>query len=408
MSCCLITPYPPDRCGIAIYSRGLASKLVKHVEVSVIANRDGGPYRVEEEGVRVVRCWRRHTLTYFLKIFRAAARERPAIIHVQHEYLVYGARKYSALFPLLLMLLRLLRKPIVVTMHSVILLNKADGRFFYEHGVGHRFPSIKRGLTIFVTKLIHLLSNLVLVHKELLKKVLVHQYGFSEERVRVIPHGVDYIKPIEDAKRRLGLKSMVIAFTGFVIPGKGVETLVEAFSRLAERHSETMLLIVGEYHPRLRIENPWYIGSIERIIKEVGVGDRILFLGRFIPDEELLLYLSAADIVVLPYTDDAIAGASGALVRCAPLGKPIIATSIPRFLEDLEDGFNALLVEPGDVKSLVEALERLIGDPSLRRRIAENIRRWALGRRWEEIAMRTLKLYEELEKPRHLKGLLYL
>jgi len=121
----------------------------------------------------------------------------------------------------------------------------------------------------------------------------------------------------------------------------------------------------------------------------------VIFLNRFLSEEELNLHLSAADMMILPYTEDAIAGASGALARCASLGKPIIATSIPRFQEDLKDGYNALLVEPSDVEGLVEALERLMGNPSLRGRIIENIGRWAMERRWKEIAMKIVKIYRE-------------
>ncbi len=396
MKCCLITPYPPDRCGIAIYSKGLASELAKYIEVSVIANRDEGALKIEDvRGVKVVRCWRRHTLTYLLKIFRATTHERPDIIHVQHEYLVYGARKYSVLFPFLLMLLRLLRRPIILTMHSVILLNKADEDFFYEHGVGRRFPSIKRGLMILVTKLLHLLSDVVIVHKELMKRILVQQYGFDKRKIKVIPHGVTEVKPLKDAKLRLGLSGDVIVFTGFIIPGKGVEILVETFSRLKEKHHDATLIIAGGYHPRLKIENPWYIGSIERALRRSGVEKEIIFMNKFVPDNELNLYLSAADIIVLPYTDDSVIGASGALGRCALLGKPIIATSIPRFLEDLEDGLNAMLVKPGDVEALTETLERLLDDPSLRRRVAGALRDWASKRGWRKVALQTLKLYKE-------------
>ena len=328
MRCCMITPYPPDVCGVAVYSRDLVSELSKHVEVSVIANQTDGPSVEYRDGAKVVRCWRRHTLTCFLRMFWAVAHEHPDVVHVQHEYLVYGARKYSALFPLLLILLRFLRRPVVVTMHSVILLDKATGRFFREHGVGRRFPSLKRGLTAFVTKLIGLLSDAVIVHKHLMKETLVERYGFDEDKIRVIPHGVHPPKTVRDAKRKLGLKGHVILFSGFVIPGKGVEQLIEAFSKLLAKGVDAVLVIAGRYHPRLRLENRWYLGSVERAIEKNNLHGRVIFLNRFLTEEELNLYLSAADVVVLPYTDDSIIGASGVLVRSVATGKPVVALSL--------------------------------------------------------------------------------
>ena len=396
MRCCVITPYPPDMCGVAIYSRSLVSELSKHVEVSVVANQTDGPSVEHRDGAKVVRCWRRHTLTCFLKMFWAVAHEHPDVIHVQHEYLVYGARKYSALFPLLLILLRLLRRPVVVTMHSVILLDKATGRFFYEHGVGRRFASLKRGLTAFVTRLIGLLSDAVIVHKHLMKKALVEQYGFDKDKIRVIPHGVYPPKTVRGAKRKLGLKGHVILFSGFVIPGKGVEQLIEAFSKLLARGVDAVLVIAGRYHPRLRLENPWYLGSVERAIEKSGLHGRVIFLNRFLTEEELNLYLSAADVVVLPYTDDSIIGASGVLVRSVATGKPVVATSIPRFLEDLADGLNVLLVKPRDVDGLVRAIGRILRNPRLGRETVKAVEEWVSERAWKNVALKTVRVYEEL------------
>ncbi len=402
MKCCIITPYPPDRCGIAVYSKSLISKLSKHIEISVIANKYRKKNSIEVENrVRIIRCWRRRTVTCFPRIFMAVAREKPTIIHIQHEYLVYGVRKYSALFPLLLILLKFLRKPIVVTMHSVIIPDRACERFFREHGVGGRFATLKRGLTVFITRLIHMLSDTVIVHKNLMKNILVTQYGFREDKVRVIPHGVKAGKLVKEAKCELGLKDWVILFVGFIIPGKGIEILIKAFSKLLKSGHDATLVIAGGYHPRLRMERRWFIGSIERAVKENNVEGKVIFLNRFIPEEELDLFISAADIVALPYTDDSIAGASGALARCAPLGKPIIATAIPRFLEDLVDEVNALIVKPGDADELANAMIRLIRNPFLRGTISEGVRKWASERRWSRVALETVSLYKELVKRRH-------
>ena len=400
MKCCIVSPYPPDKCGIALYTFKLANALSKLVNIIVIANKENemNAETSLSSKVKILRCWRRNTFSYPFKIFKAILKEKPDIIHIQHEFLAYGVRKYSAIFPILLFLINLLFKPIVITMHSVVPLEELNEEFFSKHGVGKKFTLLKKFAMIFTVKLIGLFSRTIIVHNALMKNYLIHEYGIKKLKVIVIPHGIDSISIKNVAIENRYPNNNLILFFGFIAPGKGIEILIDAFSKLVNILPKTKLLILGSYHPRLFKENPSYIGSIEKKIKEAKLEDKILFENKFVNDENLQSCIQVADVIVFPYTDKSVIGASGALASCIIFGKPIIATKIPRFNAELKNGVNAILVNPNDKKELHKALLKLLLNEDLRKKLCLNLKTLASNRSWQDIAIKTIKVYEAVFK----------
>jgi len=393
----LVTPYPPERCGIAIYSSKLASNLTLFLDVTVIGNRSRHAESKSDGRVKIVRSWKRNSPMYIHDIVRDVAREALHIIHAQHEYLAYGARKYSIFFPGLLLILRLLGRPIILTMHSVVRRDRLSDDFFFIHQTGRRFSAIKRSIMIIFTRLIVGISNAVIVHSEEMKKVLTRDYGVEDGKVFIIPHGADVHKVQErgnESRRQLGLSAkQILLFFGFIIPGKGLEVLLRSFLRVSTKIPDMVLVIAGGYHPRLRNEFLRYIGTVERLIDHLGLSGRVIFENRFLSTDRLERYVSAADIVTFPYVDDSVVGVSGALATCAGWGKAVIATRISRFSSEIDNGHDAILVEPNDEHGLMSAIMRLAEDENLRRRIGENLREKARRRNWTNTSSLTYELY---------------
>jgi len=395
----MVTPYPPEKCGIAIYASKLFARLANYVNIVVISNKNGQDELALDTKLRIIRSWKKANPLYIFEIVKGVAEESPHIVHIQHEYLAYGPRKYSILFPVLLLLLRLLRRPVILTMHSVVRRSKLTDDFFFVHQTGRRFVTIKKALMFAFTKTIVNLSDAVIVHNDYMRNALVQDYDIEREKIVVIPHGVDDSPVVKSsqAKNELGLsQKQAILFFGFVIPGKGLEVLIKSFSKVSQRISNMILVIAGQYHPRLFTEFPRYLGTIEKLIRDLKLGDRVIFENHFIDNQRLQLYISAADIVVFPYTDDSILGASGALASCASQGKTVIATCIPRFASELENDINAILVEPNDESQLVDAIVRVSGDSRLRENLQRNLRTYAIERSWEAISLSTFKFYRRI------------
>ena len=143
----------------------------------------------------------------------------------------------------------------------------------------------------------------------------------------------------------------VVLFFGLVRPYKGVDLLVEAFAATPD---DAVLLVVGM--PRMPIE------PLERRARELGIAERVRFVPRFVPDEELPAYFRRADVVVLPYRE---IDQSGVLYTALAFGSPLLLSAVGGFPEIAARGA-ARLVEPGSVESLRAGLIELLADDGAR------------------------------------------
>jgi glycosyltransferase involved in cell wall biosynthesis len=229
----------------------------------------------------------------------------------------------------------------------------------------------------------------VVAHSEHSAARLREDLGLDPERVRVIPHGAfDYLTRLPEEKplpaELEGAEGPVILSFGLLRPYKGLEVLLEAFSRL--RGAE--LWVVG--NPRMDVEPL-------RELAAANPSGRVRFVTRFVEDAEIPAIFRAADVVALPYLD---AEHSGVLYTALAFGKPLVLSAVGGFPEVAAVGA-ARLVEPGDAADLAAALEELSGDESARTELAAAARAAAAGPfSWDEAARRTLFLYRELIEAR--------
>jgi glycosyltransferase involved in cell wall biosynthesis len=220
-------------------------------------------------------------------------------------------------------------------------------------------------------------------------------YGPVRPRVEVIPNGVDleWFRPPTSEERlaartelKLGTEERVAVFVGHEFSRKGLSFAIQGLS-----HAPSVLLLV--------------LGGNDDIIadaygeaKELGVGDRVLFLG---PRHHPVPFLHAADFFVLPSAYEA-----NALVVLEALaaGLPVIATPVGFAPEVVVDGVNGFLVER-DGRAVGERMEQLatIDDTEFAewgRRARESVEPYG----WREIAERYLELAEELLAERTRRG----
>ena len=142
-----------------------------------------------------------------------------------------------------------------------------------------------------------------------------------------------------------------------------------------------------------------YENTIRTLLDRPKVRERVTWTG-FLASTSVGEYLSAADVCCLPFRT----GASlrhGTLVAAIVKGLPIVTTAtiqpgpwdpLPR----LESGRNALLVQPGDAGGLVNAIERLLAEPSEREALANGARELSAEFHWDRIARDTLNLYHQI------------
>lgn len=187
--------------------------------------------------------------------------------------------------------------------------------------------------------------------------------------------------PISDAQRmqvriRMGVPdgSMLLAYFGYVYPGKGVETLLSALSRLNKAGRSAHLCMIGggrelkEGHPT---HHPFEQEMIA-LSAQLGVADRVIWRAGYTSgDTEAATELASADMAVLPFDDGAELRRSSIAVVAAA-GLPIITTQ-PRTAEmaAFEHEGNVLLCPPQDEAALATAIARVFDDAPLRKQLRQ-------------------------------------
>jgi glycosyltransferase involved in cell wall biosynthesis len=218
-------------------------------------------------------------------------------------------------------------------------------------------------------------------------RLAIERLGIEAARITLIPgSGVDVevLKPMPEPEG-----PVTLAFAGRLLENKGLRTLIAAHERLHRRGRRFRLLIAGLPDPA----NPSSIPSDE-IAAWLQKPD-LVHLG-FVDD--IATVWAAAHIAVLPSRGGE--GVPLSLLEAAACGRPLVATDTPGCRDVARHEVNALLVPPDDPDKLADAIERLAGDPELRR---------AFGRAGRELVEREfssqrvgrdiVSLYRLLEPP---------
>jgi D-inositol-3-phosphate glycosyltransferase len=221
---------------------------------------------------------------------------------------------------------------------------------------------------------------------------LVWYYGASAERIAVIPCGVDteMFRPLPQpvAKDLLELSpEPLLLYVGRLQPIKGLETLLEAMTRL---RPEVRLLIVGGDQDEPENEHGQ---RLRACVAELGLERRVQFLGAQ-RQERLRLFYAAADATVMPSYYESFGMVALEAMAC---GSPVVASRVGGLTTTVRDGVTGYLVPEGDPIALAERLTPLLGNPAVREDLGREATGWAAEHRWPCVAEDICKLYSEIQ-----------
>lgn len=190
-----------------------------------------------------------------------------------------------------------------------------------------------------------------------------------------LPMGVSETRPApavvaELSSRHRRGKGPLLVFVGRLVYEKGVDDLIHAVAALATRAPDVTAVIVGEGQDRSRLES---------MGQELGVADRVAFVG-WVPPQGVPNYLAAADAFVAPSkrAPDGVTEAQGlAIIEAMLAGTPVIATRIGGIPDAVRHEETGLLVREAAPHEIAAAVEALVREPRLARRLAESGRRLA-------------------------------
>ncbi len=360
-----ISTYPPIECGIATYTKYLTTALrKKHVDVNIISHLGANGQKVfpiidyEDEDLAE-------------KGYSVMMRLTPDIVHIQHEFGLYGKNSGVSVIPLIINF-RLSGIPVVTTLHTI-------------------YPEISEKQKI-IYRSILLNSNQVIVHEDYQKRSLARVLGQEwVGKIRVVPHGAREIEPVPDAKRRLELPTdkKIILLIGYFRPSKNYELIIEVMPKILERYPEAILVLAGKIRGTEHIE---YRKMLFELIERSPAKEYIYVIRGQLPQHIFDTILSASDIVALPYK---ITSQSGIMAHCLAFGRPVV-TSGGEAMENLINESRAGLI-CSDADSYVENIVKILSDPDLSKQFSENARRYVKKYiSWSKIADQHLKIYSEI------------
>ncbi len=189
-----------------------------------------------------------------------------------------------------------------------------------------------------------------------------------------------------------------ILFVGRLEPMKGVETLLEAFAVMVRRtHHDSFAAVTLSSSKgdaaHLRIVGDGSLrSSLERRAQELGIADRVTFAGAVSHDDIAREYASAEIFCGLSRSE----ALGNVFLEAQAAGCAVVATNVGGIPDIVKDGETGLLVPPDDPTAAANALERLLGDESLRKRLLEDGKTNATAYDWDTIAERYAEVYDEL------------
>ncbi|MEN7973339.1 MAG: glycosyltransferase family 4 protein [Verrucomicrobiota bacterium] len=372
--------YLPRRCGIATFTTDLCEAVATTYDNTAcmalpVNDTEAGytyPPRVRFELVeKDIESYRR--AADFLNI------NSVDVVCMQHEYGIYGGPAGSHI----LALLRDLRMPIVTTLHTILQRPKPEQRRVLEE--------------------VAALSDRVVTISQRGREFLETIYKVPPEKIDLIPHGVPDVPFVDPNfhKDLFGVEGkMVLLSFGLLSANKGIETVISALPAIVERHPDVVYMVVGATHPQVLLhEGESYRLSLQRLAQKLGVAGNVIFHNSFVTLEQLIEFISAADIYITPYLNEAQIS-SGTLAYTVGAGKAVVSTPYWHAVELLAEGRGALF-DFNDSDALAGQVLDLLDHES--KRHAMRKRAYMFGREtiWPKVAQRYMESFEHARTQRH-------
>lgn len=359
----MISTYPPIECGIATYTQYLTEALrMERNDIYLVAH-------VGSSGRQVFPCFDYEDGDLAQKAYSTMVRFTPDVVHIQHEFGLFGKFAGVSVVPLILRF-RLTGIPVVATLHTV-----------------YRDPPEAHQM-ILGSILLH--ANRIIVHEDFQKEILIQAAPFADlSHIHVVPHGARELDPVPDARAQLNLPAdrKIILMIGYFRPSKNFELIVDLLPRILQAYPGAVLVVAGKTRGNEHLQ---YRRHLLGKIRQSPVNDHIYLIRGQLKQQTFDTILSAADVMVLPYT---INSQSGILAHAFAFGRPIVASSSGAMKGILERSGAGLVSENKD--QFVDNIVKILSDEALAARLSANARRYVrdcIG--WSRIARAHMRVYQ--------------
>jgi glycosyltransferase involved in cell wall biosynthesis len=243
--------------------------------------------------------------------------------------------------------------------------------------LSHHHDAKQRKALAFASRL----ADCVHANADAIRRQVIQEDGVAPEKVEVVRNGIDLARMDQGRDQDPHLPvpegATVIAVVANLHPVKRQEDVVEALAILKDVHPGAHLVLVGEGERR---------GPVVDLATRHGIRDRVHLLGHRL---DVSAILARAHILVSASDAE---GLSNAIVEGMAARLPVVATAVGGSPELVEDGVRGLLVPRRDPPAMARALDTLLRDPTLRRRMGHD------GRAFVETSLGGERMAREFDR----------
>ena len=377
MKISFIGTFPPRECGIGTFTRNLFDAMIAAPgsdgpnQGIVIAMDDNGQHYDYPKEVKLT--IRQEEQADYIEAAGFINISGADICVLQHEFGIFGGQNGIYILPLLYRL----KIPLVVTLHTVL-----------------KTPSYnERAVMIEICKI----AQRIVVMSQTAVDMLVSEYGVEESKIAQIADGVPDIQFDQLlAKKEFKLSSKHVLLTfGFIGRNKGIEVVLKALPAVVAKYPQLIYIVLGKTHPNvIRHSGEEYRISLIGLVKKLGIEKHVIFLNEFIDQTELFKYLSASDIYITPYTNEAQI-TSGTLSYAIGAGAAVISTPYWHAAELLSED-RGRLFPFNDVEALSEIFLDLLDNPGTMKTLRNNAYNYGREITWPKIGQKYAELAENI------------
>jgi glycosyltransferase involved in cell wall biosynthesis len=385
--------------GVGTYIVELVRHLPRDIEVHVITPKregfgeekistsdyDFSEYFGNNIHVHFV-CTASDTFIYNAKFQYACFKHVPKLVKEEQIDLIHS---HTAHMPDLLLQFKKLSIPTVTTVHTTIQ-GQRDGAKksgtgfwdleFSEKATRLAYPALRLAEIIYFSRKRYYIT----VSKWMKNQLQTQVKGMNHSSISVIYNSVDPKQYSPSNIKNPNQRTMVL-FTGRIIAAKGIGYLIEAIPKILQRHPDTIFTFIGAGNSVV----------YKRLLREKGVSEKNYeFLGYLQEASDLVKYYRTSSVYVAPSLYENLPIRVLEAMAC---GIPVVASNVCGIPECIDNGVNGILIQPGSVDELTNAICSLLSDSSLRKKMGDNARKTVLEKfNWDVNAIKTVEVYRDV------------
>jgi glycosyltransferase involved in cell wall biosynthesis len=310
-----------------------------------------------------------------LSWIKASFKTKGNLVHIRH-WIWYSSIAYCLILPML----KILDKKIIITVHNIT--PHVEKKYFVN-------------FVLTLNKIIFNYCDFYLVHNKRNKKNLMRIYNIKNEKISIIKHGI--LKPynIKNITKKNAMKILnipeekkILLFFGYIWQYKGLDILLESLVDIKDCIPNILLVIAGQ-----PVESAEKWKRYEKKITKLKLNKFVIKRLEYIPDREIEIYFSAADIVVIPYKEP-FDTQGGVPALSLFFKKPIIVTDIGGLPEYVKD--KRAISKSNNSVELAKKIIFVLRNKTLIKKLSKDSEELSKILTWDKIVDKTIEIYKKV------------